>query len=117
MKILQSRNFNAGELEHTVNIVKPFLIFTNSLAWKKLSNMNAKYKSFKYVVHLDETDDKPSSLSFKTMLKRKTTAKYVSPKIRDSDPAFILFSSGSTGLPKGVMLSNESLVYLMKLTR
>lgn len=36
---------------------------------------------------------------------------FVPPQMEGSDGAFILYSSGTTGLPKGVMLSNLNVLY------
>lgn len=50
-----------------------------------------------------------ATVSWKSFLKSAAGAKFVSPTIRGSDLAIIEYTGGSTGVPKGVMLSNHSL--------
>lgn len=110
-------SFSLGELEHTLNITQPFVIFTSSYSSDKLQKLKKKCKSIKYVIHIDDKSSSRDDLSYKTLLGRKGKTKYTQPKVTGENTTIILFSSGSTGLPKGVMLSNKSIVFLLELVR
>lgn len=106
-----------GELEHALNITQPFIVFTSLYAADKVQQLRKKYKSIKYVIHIDEKISNHDDLSWKILTERKGNAKYTQPKVGGENTCMILLSSGSTGFPKGVMLANRSIVFLLELVQ
>lgn len=101
-----------GELEHTLGITKPYIVFVNSHVSEQLRRIKPSCATFKFVIQLDSQPGNSSSLNYNDILKNPGKKDAVFPEYSSDYPAIILFSSGSTGLPKGVMLSNTSLVFL-----
>lgn len=101
-------------MEHTLSITKPFIVFVNTETFKKLDKVKPTCRTYKYVVHLDSKETNAAFLSYEKMVQndRSVSNKLVQPKITTDQTTLILFSSGSTGLPKAVMLSNQLLLYL-----
>ena len=51
------------------------------------------------------------------LLNRKHASKYIIEKIPDSKACYIMFTSGSTGFPKGAIISRDSLLRFSKLCK
>lgn len=106
-----------GELEHTLSITKPYIVFVNSHVSEQLRRIKPSCATFKFVIQLDSQPADSSSLSYNDILKNPGKSELIVPEFVSDYPAIILFSSGSTGLPKGVMMSNGSLVFLTSYLR
>lgn len=92
-------------------------MFVNSHVSEQLRQIKPSCATFKFVIQLDSQPANSSSLNYSDILKNPGKNELIVPEYVSDYPAIILFSSGSTGLPKGVMLSNGSLVFLCSYVR
>lgn len=102
-----------------MSITKPFLVFVNAKTFEQLNMVNATSRTYNYIVHLDSNVGNAAFLSYESMIVngKSSASKLVKPEMHADQTALMLFSSGSTGLPKAVMLSNKLFLYLTKCYR
>jgi len=57
----------------------------------------------------DDTVDVPGALDYEDLVASSTAEPYAYPRLRESDPAAMAFSSATTGQPKGVVYTHKGL--------
>lgn len=91
-----------SEVAHQVRLCNPVVSFATSATVKKLSRLNIPLGT----LLLDSPE-------FDSMINAKVTSTHCRVEIAQSDSAAILYSSGTTGRVKGVILTHRNLIALI----
>lgn len=104
----------SGELEHTLSISQPTILFRSSMN-KNIEKLNKSTSTIQHIISLDHDEGTPTTTLLYEDLIKPTPPKF---QVVHRDPdsiAAILYSSGTTGLPKGVAMTNQNWVFMLKL--
>jgi long-subunit acyl-CoA synthetase (AMP-forming) len=107
---------SAGELLHSVNISKPRIIFCSESVQERMDEVARETVFVKEIV----TFGLPFShkqTPFVNFLQRKSSSFQPLDVNDKDDSAAILSSSGTTGLPKGVVLTQENIMSVLRTSR
>ncbi|KAF5302548.1 hypothetical protein FQR65_LT00920 [Abscondita terminalis] len=110
-----NNKYNERELINCVNLSKPSVIFCSKDVLPKIRLLKQRLSFIKKIIVLDDDDDIGTVQCLNNFILENCDeafeAKHFRPKTfnRDEQIALILNSSGSTGLPKGVMLTHKNL--------
>ena len=91
-----NKNLTTEVIEHIALETSPIMIITNTIFKKRLTGTRAADAC--QVINLDVLDSLPD------------TARFVSATADENSPALILYTSGTTKLPKGVTLTHKNLL-------
>ncbi|CAN6578530.1 unnamed protein product [Malus baccata var. baccata] len=92
-----------SEIAHQVRLTRPAIAFATSATAQKLPKGDDKIRN---VIHLDS----PEFLSMLDRVGSSETRPDLRLAVNQTDPATILFSSGTTGRVKGVLLSHRNFI-------
>nr|BAM76586.1 luciferase [Aquatica lateralis] len=107
--------YNERELINCLNLSKPTFLFCSKETWPKIRQAKKKLDFIKKIIILDNKNDSDSPQSLENFIFQNCDKDFnvsqFKPNIfnRDEHVALILNSSGSSGLPKGVMLTHKNL--------
>ncbi|CAO1315869.1 unnamed protein product [Diamesa serratosioi] len=111
------------ELIHALTLSKPRFVFVSLIASEKMISIAKTMTFIEKVILLDgETNDK-SAISMKDYVKTAdrslfNVADYVKKSIDiDNQVALIVYSSGTTGMPKGVQITHSNMISCLEACR
>lgn len=113
------RQSSAEDLALTCKFAAVRVLFADREGLEKLSQIRRRLPKKLLIVALDGAED-PHAVSLKTLLHEGEAAmnagddRFLKLQIAPDRCAVLLFTSGTTDKPKGVMLSNENLCFAMR---
>ncbi len=109
------RELPDNEIENILNRCNADAIVYSQKYNERMKNLFKKSCSIKYYINMDADQDKEFCLSFSQLLNKgrdmveRGNRDFIEAQIDNNSLAALLFTSGTTGLAKGVMLSNKNI--------
>lgn len=97
---------------HALNISKPKLIFCSQSALEAKLSLLLQFSCIEHIIQLTGAVTTSDVKSLAAVEVADTDIEgYKATKVGADDTAFIFYSSGTTGLPKGVMLTHQNVLH------
>lgn len=105
------------DLYHYLNLSTPKILFISHTVLDKVKDIRRDFSFLEHVVLLDTEDVENGELIFNELISRDVNCENFLMNKDNSVEALIVYSSGTTGYPKGVVLTQENVVNCMRYCR
>lgn len=108
-----------GELKHALDLSKPKLVFTSPFTAKLTIEVCKNLKYVEQIILFDKKKLNNRAILLDEFIKKYerkdfNVEEYVARRVDRDQVAFIANSSGTTGLPKGVLITQENIMSIIQ---
>ena len=104
----------SDELIHALEISRPSAIFCSEATLGRYLSILKSLSYIKNIIQLNGTPVESDITAYSSVMVETDAREYEPAAVQGwEDVVFILYSSGTTGLPKGVMLTHVNVLYII----
>lgn len=107
--------YTGREIEYIVNNSESKALITKETFYPNVAKVRDKLTTLEHLI-VQSDNPPPSTYSYDKLLKGSSD-KLLDVEVRPDDRAIVLYTSGTTGIPKGVMLSHNGVLLNAELTK
>ncbi|KAL1459655.1 hypothetical protein WDU94_011614, partial [Cyamophila willieti] len=113
--------YSAGELQHVLNLTQPVAVFCCPQTSRQIISVSGKFSCVREIIvfdHIEPIVEPRRIYSYSSVVESGDWRGFDIP-VGDfsGDVAVVLTSSGTTGLPKGVMLTHSNVITLLEIVK
>ena len=98
------------EIAHVINQADAQILFVSAKHLPKIKEVSGLANRLKLIILLDEEGSLQNSLKLSELLVKGRKSTVAFPQLKNTDVAEIIFTSGTTGNSKGVMLTHKNIM-------
>mmetsp|Transcript_29437 Transcript_29437/g.73998 ORF Transcript_29437/g.73998 Transcript_29437/m.73998 type:complete len:542 (-) Transcript_29437:178-1803(-) len=101
--------YTTSEVTHQFRDSNPKIVLASPCCEAKVMEVKANVASVEHVIVFGAQESHPDSIAFDSVL-QQGRADFQGPRVRHDEVAILPYSSGTTGVSKGVMLTHHNIV-------